>query len=106
MAVTIPVDQKIGNESSGGGKIQVSHIFHIKKEIVLIYVLSYCVINFSNDRFIGKIYNSSDRQKIRTILNEIEVPKNMGVIVRTAGANKTKNDSSLLNFIHSTEKTL
>ena len=39
-----------------------------------------------------KIYNSTDRQKIRTILNDIEIPKSMGVIVRTAGANKTKNE--------------
>tara|TARA_Y100000996_G_scaffold395251_1_gene360278 strand:- start:997 stop:2808 length:1812 start_codon:yes stop_codon:yes gene_type:complete len=39
-----------------------------------------------------KIFNSSDRQKIRNILNEIEIPKNMGAIVRTAGANKTKNE--------------
>ena len=41
-----------------------------------------------------KIFNSSDRQKIRSILNEIEIPKSMGVIVRTAGANKTKNEIS------------
>ena len=39
-----------------------------------------------------KIFSSSDRQKIRIILNEINIPKNMGVIVRTAGANKTKNE--------------
>ena len=39
-----------------------------------------------------KIFNSNDRQKIRTILNEIDIPKSMGVIVRTAGANKTKNE--------------
>ncbi len=39
-----------------------------------------------------KIFNSNDRQKIRNILNEIEIPKSMGVIVRTAGANKTKNE--------------
>ncbi len=39
-----------------------------------------------------KIFNSSDRQKIRKILNEIDIPSNMGVIVRTAGANKTKNE--------------
>ena len=38
-----------------------------------------------------KIFNSPDRQKIRAILNEIDIPKSMGVIVRTAGANKTKN---------------
>ncbi len=39
-----------------------------------------------------KIFHSSDRQKIRSILNEISIPKSMGVIVRTAGANKTKNE--------------
>ncbi len=39
-----------------------------------------------------KIFNSSDRQKVRGILNQIEIPKSMGVIVRTAGANKTKNE--------------
>ena len=39
-----------------------------------------------------KIFNSSDRTKIRSILNEIKIPKTMGVIVRTAGANKTKNE--------------
>ena len=39
-----------------------------------------------------KIFNPADRKKIRTILNEIEIPKEMGLIVRTAGSNKTKND--------------
>ena len=39
-----------------------------------------------------KIFNSSDRQKIKNILNEINIPKSMGVIIRTAGANKTKNE--------------
>ena len=39
-----------------------------------------------------KIFSASDRQKIRAILNEIEIPNSMGVIVRTAGANKTKNE--------------
>ena len=39
-----------------------------------------------------KIFNSSDRTKIRNILNDIKIPKSMGVIVRTAGANKTKNE--------------
>ena len=39
-----------------------------------------------------KIFNTSDRHKIRSILNEIDVPKSMGAIVRTAGANKTKNE--------------
>jgi ribonuclease E len=39
-----------------------------------------------------KIFNPSDRKKIRNILNEIEIPKEMGLIVRTAGSNKTKNE--------------
>ena len=39
-----------------------------------------------------KIFNPIDRKKIRTILNEIVIPKEMGLIVRTAGSNKTKNE--------------
>jgi len=39
-----------------------------------------------------KIITSTDRTKIRNILSEIEIPKSMGVIVRTAGASKTKNE--------------
>ena len=50
-----------------------------------------------------KIFNSSDRQKVRNILNQIEIPKNMGVIVRTAGANKTKNE--IEKDFHNTLKT-
>ncbi len=50
-----------------------------------------------------KIFNSSDRQKIRNILNQIEIPKSMGVIVRTAGANKTKNE--IEKDFHNTIKT-
>jgi len=39
-----------------------------------------------------KIFNPGERKKIRTILNDIVIPKEMGLIVRTAGSNKTKND--------------
>ncbi len=39
-----------------------------------------------------KIFSSSDRQKIRNILNEISIPTSMGVIIRTAGSNKSKNE--------------
>ncbi len=50
-----------------------------------------------------KIFNPGDRKKIRKILNEIEIPKEMGIIVRTAGSNKTKNeiDGDLKNLISS-----
>ena len=39
-----------------------------------------------------KIFNPAERKKIRSILNEITIPKEMGLIVRTAGSNKTKNE--------------
>ncbi len=39
-----------------------------------------------------KIFIPSDRKKVRAILNQIEIPKEMGVIVRTDGLNKTKNE--------------
>ena len=41
-----------------------------------------------------KISNPVERKKIRNILNEITIPKEMGLIVRTAGSNKTKNEIS------------
>ena len=53
-----------------------------------------------------KIFNPIDRKKIRQILNLIEIPKEMGLIVRTAGSNKTKNDieTDLTNSINSWEE--
>lgn len=39
-----------------------------------------------------KIYSSSDRKKMKEIINDLALPKTMGLIVRTAGANKTKNE--------------
>ena len=52
-----------------------------------------------------KIFNPIERKKIRQILNLIEIPKEMGLIVRTAGSNKTKNDieNDLNNSIKSWE---
>ena len=41
-----------------------------------------------------KIINSDDRKKIRNILKDINIPTTMGLIVRTAGLNKTKNELS------------
>ncbi len=48
-----------------------------------------------------KIFNYEDRSRIREILKNIEIPSNMGLIVRTAGARKTKNeiDNDLQNTI-------
>ena len=39
-----------------------------------------------------KIFNPDERKKIRQILQEINVPDGMGLIVRTAGSNKTRNE--------------
>ena len=50
-----------------------------------------------------KIVNSDDRKKIRNILKDIKIPSTMGLIVRTAGLNKTKNELS--KDIDSTIKT-
>ena len=37
-----------------------------------------------------KITQVKDRQNLKKIVNELEVPKGMGLIIRTAGANRTK----------------
>ena len=51
---------------------------------------------------ISRKFLTQRKKKIRSILNEIVIPKEMGLIVRTAGSNKTKNEidndlSSLIN---------
>ena len=53
-----------------------------------------------------KIFNYEDRNKIREILKNIEIPPNMGLIVRTAGSRKTRNEieSDLQNTIAVWEK--
>jgi len=39
-----------------------------------------------------KIFNSVDRQRIKDLIIDLNLPKTMGMIVRTAGASKTKNE--------------
>jgi ribonuclease E len=53
-----------------------------------------------------KITNFDDRKKIRNILSEIKIPETMGLIVRTAGLNKTKNElnNDILNTINTWEE--
>ena len=53
-----------------------------------------------------KITNYEDRQKIRKILQEIDIPQTMGLIVRTAGLNKTKNElnKDIINTIRTWEE--
>ncbi|MFN3854140.1 MAG: ribonuclease E/G [Phreatobacter sp.] len=39
-----------------------------------------------------KITNATDRKRLKAIASELEVPEGMGVILRTAGANRTKTE--------------
>ena len=53
----------------------------------------YCVLMPNTARGGGisrKITNAADRKKLKEIANEIQVPKGAGLIVRTAGAQRTK----------------
>ncbi|MFN9358068.1 MAG: ribonuclease E/G, partial [Alphaproteobacteria bacterium] len=55
----------------------------------------YCVLMPNTDRGVGisrKISNVSDRRKLKEMASELEVPEGMGVIIRTAGANRTKQE--------------
>jgi len=55
----------------------------------------YCVLMPNTDRGGGisrKINNVSDRRKLKEVAGELEVPDGMGVIIRTAGANRTKQE--------------
>ena len=55
----------------------------------------YCVLMPNTARGGGisrKITNAADRKKLKAIAAEIEVPKGAGLIVRTAGAKRTKSE--------------
>ena len=55
----------------------------------------YCVLMPNTARGGGisrKITNAVDRKKLKEIANEIEVPQGAGLIVRTAGAKRTKTE--------------
>ena len=39
-----------------------------------------------------KITNAADRKKLKSTANELEVPQGMGLIIRTAGAKRTKTE--------------
>ncbi len=53
----------------------------------------YCVLMPNTPRGGGisrKIANGSDRKRLKSVMSELSVPKGMGLIVRTAGAKRTK----------------
>jgi ribonuclease E len=53
----------------------------------------YCVLMPNTPRGGGisrKITNAADRKRLKAIASELDVPEGMGLIIRTAGANRTK----------------
>lgn len=53
----------------------------------------YCVLMPNTPRGGGisrKISNGADRKRLKSVMSELDVPQGMGVIVRTAGAKRTK----------------
>ena len=55
----------------------------------------YCVLMPNTARGGGisrKITNAADRKKLKAIANEIEVPEGAGLIIRTAGSQRTKTE--------------
>ncbi len=55
----------------------------------------YCVLMPNTARGGGisrKITNAADRKKLKDIANELDVPQGAGLIVRTAGAKRTKTE--------------
>jgi ribonuclease E len=57
----------------------------------------YCVLMPNTDRGGGisrKITSATDRKRLRTIVQSLDVPAGMGLIVRTAGAKRTKAEIS------------
>ncbi|MEO0981850.1 MAG: ribonuclease E/G [Pseudomonadota bacterium] len=55
----------------------------------------YCVLMPNTPRGGGisrKISNATDRKRLRAIMTELDVPAGMGLIVRTAGAKRTKTE--------------
>ena len=55
----------------------------------------YCVLMPNTSRGGGisrKITNAADRKRLKSITSEFEIPRGAGLIVRTAGAKRTKNE--------------
>ncbi|OLF73115.1 ribonuclease [Maricaulis sp. W15] len=55
----------------------------------------YCVLMPNTPRGGGisrKISNASDRKRLKSVVSELELPKGVGLIIRTAGASRTKTE--------------
>ena len=57
----------------------------------------YCVLmpnTYHNGGVSRKIANQADRKKLKTIVGNLDIPKGMAIIVRTAGSKRTKTEIS------------
>ena len=55
----------------------------------------YCVLMPNTPRGGGisrKISNAADRKRLKSVVSELELPKGVGLIIRTAGASRTKTE--------------
>jgi len=55
----------------------------------------YCVLMPNTPRGGGisrKISNASDRKRLKSVVSELDLPKGIGLIIRTAGASRTKTE--------------
>ncbi|MED5548448.1 MAG: ribonuclease E/G [Pseudomonadota bacterium] len=55
----------------------------------------YCVLMPNTPRGGGisrKISNAADRKRLKSVVNELDLPKGVGLIIRTAGASRTKTE--------------
>ncbi|MHA6288438.1 Rne/Rng family ribonuclease [Maricaulis sp. CAU 1757] len=55
----------------------------------------YCVLMPNTPRGGGisrKIANASDRKRLKSVVSELDLPKGVGLIIRTAGASRTKTE--------------
>ncbi len=55
----------------------------------------YCVLMPNTTRGGGvsrKVNDMKERRRLKTILNELQIPRGMGIILRTAGADRSEND--------------
>ncbi|MEA1942771.1 MAG: ribonuclease E/G, partial [Pseudomonadota bacterium] len=55
----------------------------------------YCVLMPNTPRGGGisrKISNAADRKRLKSVVNELDLPKGVGLIIRTAGASRTKSE--------------
>ena len=121
--------ESVGSEDAGGGAAAAPAVRRLQdpgdawRQVLLVQVVKeergnkgaalttylslagrYCVLMPNTARGGGisrKITDSTDRRRLKEVARDIEVPEGMGLIVRTAGAQRTKRRSSAISTISS-----